>query len=120
MRFPLLLLTGRGSAAQWHTQTRTAKSEVLRKLYPAQPYIEIHPRDAQARHVAADSWVVVRSQRGEIRAKALLSPTVQPGQVFLPMHYDVTNLLTDAVFDPYSHQPAYKACAVEVSVAAHI
>jgi assimilatory nitrate reductase catalytic subunit len=32
--FPLLLLTGRGSVAQWHTQTRTAKSAVLRKLYP--------------------------------------------------------------------------------------
>jgi hypothetical protein len=23
--------------------------------------------------------------------------------------------LTDAVFDPHSHQPAYKACAVAVS-----
>ena len=30
--FPFQLLTGRGSAAQWHTQTRTAKSDVLRKL----------------------------------------------------------------------------------------
>ena len=39
-RFPLILLTGRGSAAQWHTQTRTAKSAVLRKLYPAQIYVE--------------------------------------------------------------------------------
>src|SRR5690606_23331200 len=34
-RFPLLLLTGRGSASQWHTQTRTDKSAVLRKLHPA-------------------------------------------------------------------------------------
>ena len=28
--YPYLLLTGRGSASQWHTQTRTAKSAVLR------------------------------------------------------------------------------------------
>jgi assimilatory nitrate reductase catalytic subunit len=30
------------------------------------------------------------------------------------MHYAATNLLTHAAFDPYSHQPAYKACAVAV------
>ena len=35
--FPFQLLTGRGSAAQWHTQTRTAKSDVLRKLAPQGP-----------------------------------------------------------------------------------
>src|SRR5690606_465112 len=40
--YPFLLLTGRGSAAQWHTQTRTSKSAVLRKLYPADIYVEVH------------------------------------------------------------------------------
>ena len=45
--FPFQLLTGRGSAAQWHTQTRTAKSDVLRKLYPRDPYVEINPADAR-------------------------------------------------------------------------
>jgi assimilatory nitrate reductase catalytic subunit len=30
------------------------------------------------------------------------------------MHYSATNKLTLAVFDPYSRQPAYKACAVRV------
>ena len=30
------------------------------------------------------------------------------------MHYEATNRLTDAVFDPYSKQPSYKACAVEL------
>jgi assimilatory nitrate reductase catalytic subunit len=33
------------------------------------------------------------------------------------MHDAATNLLTDAVFDPYSHQPAYKSCAVAVEAA---
>jgi assimilatory nitrate reductase catalytic subunit len=31
------------------------------------------------------------------------------------MHYDTANLLTDAVFDPYSRQPSYKACAVRIA-----
>ena len=46
--YPFVLLTGRGTAAQWHTQTRTAKSAVLRKLYPPQLYVEINPADARA------------------------------------------------------------------------
>ena len=33
-RYPFALLTGRGSSSQWHTQTRTAKSALLRKLVP--------------------------------------------------------------------------------------
>jgi assimilatory nitrate reductase catalytic subunit len=30
------------------------------------------------------------------------------------MHYETVNQLTLAVFDPYSKQPAYKACAVRL------
>ena len=59
----------------------------------------------------------IASQRGELRASAFVTPAVQPGQVFLPMHDRATNLLTHPDFDPYSHQPAYKACAVSVEAA---
>ena len=45
---------------------------------------------------------------------AFVTPTVAPGQVFIPMHYATANRLTDAVFDPYSKQPSYKACAVRL------
>jgi predicted molibdopterin-dependent oxidoreductase YjgC len=48
--------------------------------------------------------------------QALLTPTIQPGQLFMPMHYEETNLLTKADFDPHSHQPSYKACAVACSL----
>jgi anaerobic selenocysteine-containing dehydrogenase len=113
-RFPFVLLTGRGTAAQWHTQTRTGKSAVLRKLYPEEVYIEINPVDAQLLHIRSGDWITVASQRGRLRARAFLTSVVQSGQLFIPMHYDVTNLLTDAVFDPYSYQPAYKACAVRI------
>jgi assimilatory nitrate reductase catalytic subunit len=113
-RFPFVLLTGRGSAAQWHTQTRTAKSAILRKLYPGELYVEINPQDAVRIGVRTGDMLRIASQRGELRARALSTPAVQPGQVFLPMHYETTNKLTDAVFDPYSHQPAYKSCAVAV------
>ena len=77
-RFPLLLLTGRGSAAQWHTQTRTAKSAVLRKLYPAQVYVEVNPADAKARGVVTNDAVQVESRRGRITATAFVTRSVQP------------------------------------------
>ncbi len=113
--FPLILLTGRGTAAQWHTQTRTAKSAVLRKLSPESIYVEINPDDAARYGIRPQDWVSVESQRGQIRARAFVTNTVQAGQVFIAMHYDTANHLTDAVFDPYSRQPSYKACAVRVS-----
>ena len=112
--FPFILLTGRGSSSQWHTQTRTSKSAILRTLYPEKPYIEISPADASALGVVADEWVVVSSARGEMEARAYVTPTVAPGQVFVPMHYANTNQLTKASFDPYSRQPSYKSAAVGV------
>jgi assimilatory nitrate reductase catalytic subunit len=112
--YPFLLLTGRGTSAQWHTQTRTAKSDVLRRLYPENLYVEINPRDAQRLHISPNLKVEVASRRGRLIAIVHVTGTVQPGQLFIPMHYDATNVLTHPAFDPYSHQPAYKACAVNI------
>lgn len=112
--YPLTLLTGRGSSSQWHTETRTGKSPVLRKLSAQAPYVEINPRDAAALGISGDDAVVVESRRGKLGARAFVTHAVQPGQVFVPMHYARTNRLTFAAFDPYSRQPAYKACAVRV------
>ena len=113
--YPLLLLSGRGTVSQWHTQTRTHKSPVLRKLYPNDAYIEINPDDAAKLRIRNGDDVVVASRRGEIVANAFVSPTVRAGQAFMPMHYDTTNQLTKAHFDPHSRQPSYKNCAVRIS-----
>jgi assimilatory nitrate reductase catalytic subunit len=112
--YPLLLLTGRGSSAQWHTETRTGKSAVLRALSPAELRLEISPADAAAAGIVDGAPVTIASRRGRVRAVAFVTATVQPGQVFLPMHDQHTNQLTKAAFDPHSRQPSYKACAVRV------
>jgi len=112
--FPMVLLTGRGSSAQWHTGTRTKKSAVLRKLYPQSIYIEIHPDDATEMGIEPNTDVLVKSRRSELVATALVTPTVQKGQLFMPMHYARANQLTMASFDPHSRQPSYKFCAVAV------
>ena len=115
--FPLLLLTGRGSSTQWHTQTRTKRSPILEKLSPSKPYVEISNEDASALGVKHDEWVQVSSQRGEMAARAFVTRSVSPGQVFMPMHDESVNRLTFAAFDPFSRQPSYKACAVRITKA---
>jgi assimilatory nitrate reductase catalytic subunit len=113
-RYPLFLLTGRGSSSQWHTGTRTDKSPMLRSLSPSKPYVEIAPADADARGIRPNDPVVVTSARGSMKARAFVTATVNPGQVFVAMHFAEANRLTHASFDPYSRQPSYKASAVEV------
>jgi ferredoxin-nitrate reductase len=112
--YPMILLTGRGSSAQWHTGSRTDKSDVLRKLAPRELYVEINPIDADRLRIDNNELVRVRSRRGEADALALITSTVQPGQIYLPMHFDNVNRLTFPAFDPHSRQPSYKACAVRV------
>lgn len=112
--YPFLLLTGRGTSAQWHTQTRTGKSELLRQLGPVGVYVEVNPDDAAKLGITHRELVQVLSRRGQIQARVSLTATVQPGQVFIPMHYRETNELTLPSFDPYSRQPSYKACAVKI------
>jgi assimilatory nitrate reductase catalytic subunit len=113
--YPFLLNTGRGSSAQWHTGSRTNKSDVLRKLAPTSLYVEINPTDAARLAITHNSPVLVSSRRGDAPAFAVVTTTVQPGQLFMPMHFDAVNRLTFPAFDPHSRQPSYKACAVRIS-----
>jgi assimilatory nitrate reductase catalytic subunit len=115
--FPFVLLTGRGSSAQWHTLTRTGKSSSLRGLAPDHAWVEIHPTDAARLQIEPHSMVRIRSRRGYTEAVAFLTNTVQQGQIFMPMHFPEVNRLTFPAFDPYSRQPSYKNCAVTIEPA---
>lgn len=114
-QYPLILLTGRGSSAQWHTGSRTDKSAILRKLAPTVLHVEINPADAAPLGVVDGARVTVSSRRGRAEAVAFVTTVVQPGQVFLPMHFPDVNKLTFPSYDPHSRQPSYKACAVAVA-----
>ena len=112
--FPLVLITGRGTSAQWHTETRTAKSAVLSKMIPDELMLDLHPQDAQRLKIRDGMTVRVISKRAELTAKARVTSCVSAGEVFLPMHDSRVNQLTHASFDPYSRQPSYKHSAVRL------
>ncbi|MDA7888655.1 nitrate reductase [Akkermansiaceae bacterium] len=115
--YQFTLLTGRGTSAQWHTQSRTNKSAVLKKLYPDALFLDIHPEDAEKLGLEDRDEITVSSRRGNLTAQAHLTTNVRRGEVFLPMHEGTTNLLTFPSFDPHSRQPSYKACAVKINTA---
>jgi anaerobic selenocysteine-containing dehydrogenase len=112
--YPFFLLTGRGTSSQWHTQSRTAKSAILRKLSPERPYLEINSDDAKENNFTDGQAVTVESKRGKMTAYIFIATTMRRGEVFLPMHYPAVNQLTHPSFDPYSRQPNYKAAAVRI------
>ena len=112
--YPIILLTGRGTSAQFHTQTRTSKSAILRKMYPQDIYVEINTSDAERMNVTGNEWIHVESRRGKLKARACITYHVQEGQIFIPMHYSDVNKLTYPEFDKYSRQPSFKYCAVKM------
>jgi anaerobic selenocysteine-containing dehydrogenase len=112
--FPFVLMTGRGSSAQWHTGTRTRKSAVLRRLAPRSTSVEISVRDARRVGLVDGEWAELSSQRGSLRARVRVTSVVPTGCLFVAMHDPAINRLTHASFDPHSHQPSYKHCAVSI------
>ncbi|MEN8773982.1 MAG: molybdopterin oxidoreductase family protein, partial [Akkermansiaceae bacterium] len=113
--YPFTLLTGRGTSAQWHTQSRTQKSAVLHKLYPRTLLLDLNPADATKLGIRDREEITISSRRATITAQAHLTSSVKPGETYLPMHEPEVNRLTFPAFDPHSRQPSYKACAVQVN-----
>jgi assimilatory nitrate reductase catalytic subunit len=118
-RFPLLLNTGR-LRDQWHGMSRTGTVARLYSHAP-RPRLAMHPVDLAERGLAAGDIARVTGRRGEIVVAVEASAELQPGHVFLPMHWGGrsmrgagVNTLTGAAFDPLSKQPELKLAAVEV------
>jgi assimilatory nitrate reductase catalytic subunit len=83
-------------------------------MHPEEAYVEINSADAERFGISQGQWTIVRSRRGEVRAKASVGDKMMPGNVFMPMHYLETNELTFPFFDPVSHEPSYKYAAVSI------
>ncbi len=112
--YPYVLLTGRGLVTQWHTLTRSDRAPILKRMSPAPDYVEISPDDAGKLGINMNDRLIVSSKRGEARARAKITASISPGQVFMPMHFEETNNLTFSSFDTYSRQPSYKYAAISV------
>ena len=116
---PFILNTGR-VRDHWHTMTRSGLSERL-SSHLAEPYCELHPKDADELGVRAASLLELGNTHGRVTLRALITDRVQQGSVFVPMHWTDqfasngrVDTLVPARLDPYSGQPASKNVAVAV------
>ncbi|ANN57138.1 nitrate reductase [Mesorhizobium loti NZP2037] len=117
--FPLILNTGR-IRDHWHTMTRTGKSPRLSQ-HIAEPFVEIHPLDAQHHGIGDADIVRISSPRGDVLVRALITPRQRQGSVFAPMHWTDQfaakgrlDALTAPLIDPVSGQPALKHVAARI------
>ncbi|MEO0914643.1 MAG: molybdopterin dinucleotide binding domain-containing protein [Pseudomonadota bacterium] len=118
----LTLNTGR-VRDHWHTMTRTAKTPRLSQ-HLAEPFVEVHPQDAAALGLLEAGLARVRSAGGAMIGRVRVTDRVQPGQVFVPMHWTgefaaagLVNRAVPALTDPISGQPELKRACVEVEAA---
>lgn len=117
--FPLGLTTGR-VASQWHTRTRTGRVRQLVMQEP-EPFIEIHPCDAERNGVGEGDWIYLVGRRGRTYGRARLTKGIREGLLFMPFHWGElfhpetnVNRVTNPAFDPISEQPELKFCAVRI------
>ncbi|REG84162.1 nitrate reductase [Marinomonas pollencensis] len=118
-KWPFVLNTGR-VRDQWHTMTRTGDAASLAK-HTGQPYVALHPTDAQRLGINEGTLTRISSAYGEVRVKATLSNASPPGQVFVPIHWTqqfanaavVSNLIPQTV-DHLSGQPESKHAVVQL------
>ncbi|MES5099506.1 molybdopterin-dependent oxidoreductase [Agrobacterium sp. BA1120] len=115
--YPLTLNTGR-IRDQWHTMTRTGRSARL-SSHLAEPFVELHPRDAMEAGIDSADLVEIESQLGKIIVRALVTERQARGNIFVPMHWNDqfaanarVDRLVPPVTDPFSGQPASKNIAV--------
>ncbi|MCK5353783.1 MAG: molybdopterin-dependent oxidoreductase, partial [Methyloprofundus sp.] len=117
--YPFILNTGR-LRDQWHTMTRTALAAQLNQHKP-EPFVEIHPVDADHYKMVQNTLAVVESHWGKMIARVQITDTQQQGTLFIPMHWTEQyasqgrmGALVNPVVDPISHQPESKHTPVRI------
>lgn len=116
--FPFFLTTGR-VLYHWHGGEISRRAGGLVEAYP-EALVEVHPDDATKLGLNDATQVRVRSRRGEMTARTVVTERVWPGMVFANFHFpgaqNVNNLTTSAL-DPIAKIPEYKVCAVTIEAA---
>jgi predicted molibdopterin-dependent oxidoreductase YjgC len=115
--YPFILSTGR-VLYHWHGGAMSRRSN-LDAIWP-EATVEMHPTDAERLGLVTGDWVDVRSRRGEITLRVLVTGRSPEGTVFIPFHFAeaAANVLTNDLVDPRAKIPDYKLCAVTVEQSA--
>lgn len=118
--YPMVMSIGR-SSFYWHTSPMTQTASTLKREYGAlfldypKGFAEINVEDARTLNIRNGSPIKVISRRGELDTHALVSPDVEPGNVFIPFFLrEQAAFLIEPAYDPEVKLPAFRLCAVRV------
>jgi formate dehydrogenase-N alpha subunit len=126
-KFPIVATTYR-LTEHFHYWTKSVHGNAV--LQP-ELFVEMGERLAKAKSIKSGDWVEISSQRGMLKAKALVTKRLRPIMVDgkpcdvigLPIHYGFigltrkgygTNVITPSVGDASVNTPEYKAFLVDV------
>jgi formate dehydrogenase major subunit len=111
--YPFLLTTGR-RLAEYNTGVQTGGfTSPLRRSEAA----EMHPDDLKRLDLQTGQPVRISSRRGWVVAPVGADPSLQPGMIFMTMHFQdevSVNVLTIDATDPKAGTAEFKACAVKL------
>ncbi|HPT38247.1 MAG TPA: formate dehydrogenase subunit alpha [Methanothrix sp.] len=111
--YPMLLSTGR-IVVHYNSGSMTRRSQSLLER-DSELYVEVNPKDAAELKINHGDLVKVRTRRGVAEARVRVTEKVKPGMVFMPFHWQGTNIITSDALDPVAKIPEYKmaACRIE-------
>ena len=111
--YPFNLSTGR-VLYHWHGSTMSGRSK-LEDIFP-EAVCEMSPADARELGLVTGDWVEVRSRRGAIKTRVLVTERSPQGTIFIPFHFAeaAANLLTAVQLDRRAKIPDYKNTAVAI------
>lgn len=111
--YPFLLSTGRKLA---HYNVMTRNSAAL-ETYSPEELAEINPLDAKRLGFEEGERIHVKSRRGELETKIVITERVPVGMIFMTLHYleSPTNVLTNGAYDKVTKTYEYKVCGVQIS-----
>ncbi|MBV4417787.1 molybdopterin oxidoreductase family protein [Clostridium tyrobutyricum] len=114
-KFPYILNTGRISVGQWHTQSRTREINSGNSSIVKAAYVILNVKLAKTLGIEEGDNVIISSINGNnSKFKARLSSMIKENQLYAPLHYIETNVLSVSVFDTYSKEPSYKYIPVNL------
>jgi assimilatory nitrate reductase catalytic subunit len=114
-RYPYVLTTGR-IMQQYQSGNQTRR---VGALAAGEPRAELHPDLARRHGIVTGDRVELRTRRGRAVFRAQVTDAIRPDTVFAPFHWggeSSANALTDPALDRHSKMPAFKVCAVALSL----
>ena len=112
--YPLVLTTGR---RLYHYNVSTFGKSAALSAQSAEETLWLHPMDAASLGLKDRQFALVKSRRGQVAARILITEAVPPGLVWMSFHFPETptNEITNDAGDQITRTYEYKVCAVKVT-----